>query len=117
ILLRSDEAGLSVKLRLLQELKPGEVIAATNGQIAGYILQHPTLSLAGRPYSTINWNEEALHEQMIRFGATHLLLFRDARLDPVVHESQFLSDLAEGHAASWLTGMVLNPEICVYRLK
>jgi len=46
-LLGSDDTGHSVKQRLAQELKPSEVIAAANGQAAGYVLKHATLSLVG----------------------------------------------------------------------
>jgi hypothetical protein len=112
-----DEAGRTIKQRLDQELTPGEVIAATNGQAAGYVLQHPTLSLVGRPYGRVNWNATAVRAELVRFGATHLLVFRDAALYPVIQESQFLGALAAGQAPSWLRPVDLNPDIYLYRVE
>ena len=39
--LQLDQTGHDLRQFLEQELRPGEIIAATNGQAAGYVLQHP----------------------------------------------------------------------------
>jgi hypothetical protein len=116
-LLRPDDAGHSIKYLLDQELKPGEVIAATNGQAAGYVLQRPTVSLSLRRYSFMTWDEPALHADLARFGATHLLVFRDARFDPVLQESRFLVTLADGQVPSWLRLIGSNRSVYVYRVR
>ena len=54
VLLRPDGAGIGVRQRIAQEIGPGEVVAATNGQAAGYILKRPTLSFVDARYSTGN---------------------------------------------------------------
>jgi hypothetical protein len=117
-LLQPDRTGRSVKDVLAHELEPNEVIASTNGQAAGYILAHPTLSLVGYPYDLTPWSEPVLHKQIDRFRARYLLVFRDAAYDPVVTESRFLRALAAGRtAAPWLQLVIENPSICVYRVE
>jgi dolichyl-phosphate-mannose-protein mannosyltransferase len=113
-----DRTGRSVKDLLGRELEPNEVIASTNGQAAGYILAHPTLSLVGYPYDLTPWSEPVLHKQIDRFGARHLLVFRDITFDPVIRESRFLGALAACRpAAPWLQLVNENPSICVYRVE
>lgn len=116
-LLEPDGTGVSMKSRLTQELKGGEVIAATNGQLVGYILKQPTLSLVDRRFGALIWNEQRLRKEMARFGATHLLVFRDAGFDSVVQESRFLSALAQGHASPWLKLVASNRDIRMYRVQ
>jgi hypothetical protein len=116
-LLRPDEAGRSIKQLLDRELKPGEVIAATNGQAAGYALNHPTLSLVGRPFSLVTWNALELRTELARFAVTHLLVFRDTGLDPVIGQSQFLGGLAAGQSPPWLRLAGFNRDIYVYRVQ
>jgi Dolichyl-phosphate-mannose-protein mannosyltransferase len=115
-LLEPDETGRPLKQRIEQELTRGEVIAATNGQAAGYVLQHPTISLVGQPYSRMNWTASTVRAELIRFGANHLLVFRDAALDPVIQESPFLGELATGKAPAWLPLACLNRDVYVYRV-
>lgn len=117
-LLQHDRTGHSIKERLASELKPTEVIAATDGQAAGYVLAHPTLSLVGRPYDLTPWSEPVLHKQIDRFGARHLLVFRNTAFDPVIRESRFLGALAACQtAAPWLQLVNENQSVCVYRVE
>jgi hypothetical protein len=112
-----DETGRSLNELLDQELKPGEVIAATNGQAAGYVLRHPTLSLAGRPYTLVTWNAPQLRAQLARYGAAHLLVFRNPELDSVVDQSPFLQGLAAGQSPPWLQPAGFNRDLYVYRVR
>jgi hypothetical protein len=114
-LLVPDGGGPSIKQRLDAGLKPGQIIAATNGQPAGYIMNRPTLSIVGHPFSRITWDALALRKEMDRFGATYLLVFRDPALDPVLQQSPFLAALAAGQAPAWLLPAGSNPDVCVYR--
>jgi hypothetical protein len=116
-MLRPDEAGSSIKQLLDLELKAGEVIAATNGQAAGYVLNHATLSLVGRPYSLVTWNAPKLRMELARFAVTHLLVFRDIALDPVIGQSPFLAGLAAGQSPPWLRLAGFNRDIYVYRVQ
>lgn len=116
-LLRPDATGRSIKQFLDRKLRPGDVIAATNGQAAGYALNHPTLSLVGRPYGLLSWTAPELRTELARFGATYLLVFRDARLDPVIEESPFLAALARGASPLWLRLAGFNGDIYVYRVQ
>jgi hypothetical protein len=116
-LLAPDEAGRSIRRLLDEELKPGDVIAATNGQAAGYILNHPALSLVGRPYGTVAWNAPELRAALTRYGAAWLLVFRDAELDPVVGESPLLAGLAAGRGPPWLDLAGSNGRVYVYKVR
>jgi hypothetical protein len=116
-LLGPDEEGRSLRKILDQELKPGEVIAATDGQAAGYILRHPTLALAGHPYTVLTWNARELKTQLARFRAGHLLVFRNSKLDPVIDQSPFLEGLAAGDAPPWLRVAAFNREAYLYRVE
>ena len=93
------------------------MIAATDGQFVGYLLQHPTLSLVGRPYSFMPWDEAGLRTQMTVFHASHLFVVRDPNLDPVVQESAFLAALANRKSPSWLEQVVCNRDLCLYRVQ
>lgn len=114
---RPDTSGLSIKQTLDQELTPGAVIAATNGQAAGYALKHPTLSLAGHPYTLMPWTASTLHLELVRFRATHLLVFRGADFDPIIEESPFLAALSAGQAPQWLQPAAFNQYVYVYRVQ
>jgi len=114
-LMEADATGLSVERRLGRELEPGEAIAATNGQMAGYILRRRTLSLVGLPYGRMPWNEHTLRTEMSRFGTRYLLVFRDAALDPVVQQSQLLAALGDGRATPWLRLVSSTRDLCLYR--
>ena len=114
-LLQADATGLSVERRLSQELQPGEAIAATNGQMAGYILKRRTLSLVGLPYGRMPWNEGTLRTEMTRFGTRYLLVFRDAALDPVVEQSQYLAALGDGQAMPGLRLVSATRDLYLYR--
>ncbi len=108
--------GVSVEQRLVRELRDGEVIAATNGQLAGYALHHPALSLVSHNFSKIDWDDGTLRSQMVRFGASRLLVFRDPNLDPVLADSPLLSNLAQGRTTSWLDLESCSSAACVYRI-
>ncbi len=114
-LMEPDETGLSVERRLGRELEPGEAIAATNGQMAGYILKRRTLSLVGLPYGRMPWDEDTLRTEMSRFGTRYLLVFSDAALDPVVEQSQYLTALGGGQATPWLRLVSATRDLCLYR--
>jgi hypothetical protein len=111
-----DRAGFSVKERLDEKLTASEVIAATDGQAAGYIMNHPTLSLVGHQYTRVNWDEEKVRAELGRFRASYLLVFRDPALAPVVRESRFLDALAAGRAPDWLRLDDFNAAVCLYRI-
>ena len=113
---RPDGAGIGIGQRIVREVGPGEVLAATNGQAAGYVLNRPTLSLAEARYSTGVWDEARLRAEMTRFAARCLLVFRDSRFGPELQESEFLRALAAGDAPPWLRLLTFNHDICVYRV-
>jgi hypothetical protein len=112
-----DKTGRSLEEVLSRELKPGEVIAATNGQAAGYFLRHPTRALAGHPYTAMNWSEPQLRRELARYGAAHLLIFRNAELDPIIDQSPFLNMLAAGQSPSWLQVAAFNRDLYLYRVE
>ncbi len=112
-----DEAGTSLGLRLTDALAPGEVIAATNGQAAGYVLKHPTVSLLERPYRRRPWKEPEVRAYLQRFGVEHLLIFRNPDTDPAVRQSPFLRELAAGRAPSWLRPAGSNRSVYLYRVE
>jgi len=119
ILLQPDDGGRygSIKQIIDQEFTPGEILASTNGQAAGYVLGRPTLSLVGRPQSLATWDERAVRAELARFGTSCLLVFRDAALSSVVKQSPFLGALAAGQSPSWLQLIGANEGVCVYRVE
>ena len=54
---------------------------------------------------------------MARYQAAHLLIFRNAELDPVVDESRFLQGLAVGQSPPWLGLAGFNRDTYVYRVE
>jgi len=109
--------GRTIGQLLDRELRPGEVIAATNGQACGYIVHHPTLSLVGPHYSLLRWNAGDLRGQLARFGAVHVVVFKDANLDPVVADAPLLSGLSAGRAPQWLQLDGCSSQVCLYRVR
>jgi|GEM_PF-2603625 len=112
-----DETGASLGLRLSRELSAGEVIAATNGQAAGYVLKHPAISLLERPYRRTPWRESEVRAYLERFGVRRLLIFRNPDADPAVRESPFLRELAAGRAPSWLRPAGFNRSVYLYHVE
>ncbi|HTS64378.1 MAG TPA: glycosyltransferase family 39 protein [Candidatus Acidoferrales bacterium] len=112
-----DASGLSMQGLITREIGGNAAIAATNGQTVGYLLKRPTLSLVGRPFSSVTWNEPMLRAEMARFGAKYLLLSRDPAADPVVQQSEFLGALARGATVPWLRLMAENRDMYVYRVQ
>jgi hypothetical protein len=70
-----------------------EAIAADAGQVTGYFLQRPTLSLIESEYSTVTWDQETVASLMHRFHARFLILnlTMTAEADPARAESHFLA--------------------------
>jgi hypothetical protein len=89
----------------IESLLPADAtLAATDGQATGYVLRRKTLSLATPRFSVQAWTEDAVRSAMRRFGARHLLVYREAA------PSAFLAALATGSPPQWLQLVADNGE-------
>jgi hypothetical protein len=115
-LLRSDDSGRSVREILEQELKPGDRIAGTNAQAAGYILQRPALSLIGPPNTSMTWTESELRRELARFNVDYLLMFNES-FESASSDLPFLRELVAGRSPEWLQPVAFRSDVKVYRVQ
>lgn len=95
--------GRSLREWIEGEVSPQATLAATDGQATGYVLRRKVLSLVSEQYSDRPWTEEAVREEMTRFGARHLLVHvAPGEAGAPAHASAFLGGLAGGAAPAWL---------------
>lgn len=73
------------------------VIAAQDGQATGYLFHRRTLGLVESEYSAERWECPEIRNQMNRFGARYLILYRHPDLDThLLEESSFAAAAASG---------------------
>ena len=78
-------------------IAPETVIAAQDGQETGYLLHRRTLGLVEREYSSERWECPEIREQMNRFGARYLILYRHPdHNSQLLEESSFAAKAASG---------------------
>jgi len=87
-------------------------LMATNGQALGYLLGVPTVSLVGPEFSSRRWDEGYVRDTIRRFSVSAVAL---NRFSPPGGDSDFISDLASGHAPSWLIPVATTPLVVIYR--
>lgn len=91
-------------------------IAASEGQATGYLLGRPTLSLVDPTYSRVRWGCGEVSEQMQRFHARYLILYKSSMgisQDSLFASSPFLSTAASGHPSC---GFSIAAENAVVRI-
>jgi hypothetical protein len=78
-------------------IAPATAIAAQNGQATGYLLHRRTLGLVEREYSGERWECPEIREQMNRFGARYLILYRNPDHNShLLEESSFAATASSG---------------------
>jgi hypothetical protein len=92
-----------------REVAPEAIVLATDGQATAYVLRRKAVSLVSPQFSEQAWTEPAVCATMARFGAWHLLVYRDY---PV--PSPFLAALASGSTPDWLRLLADNGHARVF---
>jgi hypothetical protein len=78
-------------------IAPTTVIAAQDGQATGYLLHRRTLGLVEAEYSAERWECPEIRDQMNRFSARYLILYRHPSSDSnLLAESSFASAAVSG---------------------
>lgn len=94
----------------------GSAIVANDGQLTGYLLRRPTLSLVERHFSDVVWDESAVRALFETYDAGALVLsLTEPGEDPeTMLPSEFLRGLAEGRAPSWLREAAFTGRVRIY---
>jgi hypothetical protein len=72
----------------------GDAIVAADGQATGYLLHRPTISMVGAESSPVRWECDEVREQMKRFRATFVVLYKPSSIidkDMLLEESWFVA--------------------------
>jgi hypothetical protein len=67
----------------------GNTIMATDGQGTGYLLHRPTIGMVTASYSPVHWECDQVTNQMKRFGASYLILYKPS---PMANEGWLLTE-------------------------
>lgn len=115
--LRQPDSGGDLTGWMTQNIPPGAVITATNGQAAAYALHHPTLCITDPPFSYGMVTREQILGAMDRFGSQYLILFPEAsdHAAPAQKASPFLQELLRGAAIEGLGLAARNRKIMIFR--
>ncbi len=71
--------GISLRAWIESNIPASSPIVAADGQATGYFLRRPTLSMVGPIFSTIRWECADLEQQMKRFKADYVFLYKPSR--------------------------------------
>jgi len=97
---------------------PAAVIAAQDGQATGYFLHRRTLGLVEREYSSERWECPEIREQMNRFGACYLILYRHPdHSSHLLEESSFAAAAASGQPGCGFVIAAENPDLRVLEIE
>jgi hypothetical protein len=116
-LAETAQNGEKLSLWIEHNIPRGAVLVADDGQATAYVLKRNTVSLVGREFSDLHWDEQETDAVMHTFGADYLILYPGlpARSIPAELESAFLHSLATGFAPSWLELTAQNASVKIFR--
>jgi hypothetical protein len=98
-------------------IAPAEVIAAQDGQAVGYLLHRRTLGLVEREYSDERWECPEIREQMNRFGARYLILYRHPGHNSLLLEqSSFAAEAVSGEPGCGFAVAAQNPDVRILEI-
>jgi hypothetical protein len=103
---------------LVDRLRPGEPLVASDGQVTGYVLHRPVVSLLESEYSDAVWSEPEIAHTMERFHARFLILYThptSSGAAAVQRESPFLAGLVADKPATGLTPAARNAGILIFQ--
>ena len=100
---------------------PDAVVLASSGQATGYEWGRKTVSLAEAPFSNQPWTEQNVHNLMLQYHASYLVVYRNISaplLDAEeILQSPFLGNLSADRSPAWLEEAAASPHALVYHLK
>lgn len=95
---KPDAHGQPLRSWIDSHIGKNEPIAAEEGQATGYLLQRPTLSLVASQYSRIHWECDEMKQEMARFQARYLILYKPPPINideqELLSQSRFLASAA-----------------------
>jgi hypothetical protein len=109
--------GKSARTMVLDLVGPRGVIVANNGQTMGHVLGRPTVSLVGRHYSRVEWNEQSMRDTVKQFNAAAIVIsvpIGDKSRDSGFVPSPFVWQLAQGDSPSWMKLVYRSSGLLVY---
>lgn len=115
---RAPDAAPSVE-EIVRALPPGTPVVANDGQLAGYLLDVPTVALVSPEYGSVTWDAEQLTNVMQQYGARIVVLSRRPFKRTVavdLEPSPFITRLINlDYPSAWLTPVHVSPQYVVYR--
>ena len=108
-------AGKSLRGWVDSTIPMGEAILAGDGQVTGFVLQRPTVSLLEAHYSTVRWNCGTVSETMRTFHSQYVFLYQpwvNPAL-PLADESDFVRASLKGAPPCGFTIAAQTPDIVI----
>ena len=97
-------------------IAPTAVVAAQDGQATGYLLQRPTLGLVESEYSSERWECDEIKQQMNRFGARYLILYRNPDHNShLLEESRFAAAASSGEPGCGFAVVSENADVRILK--
>ncbi len=114
LLAEDVQSGTTMEQWISEHTTSRDVILATNGQAAHYVLQRPVLAVIDPAFSVRKHDETSFHELMAQFGARYVLLFPGSKTIEEQDDIPFLQALAQGTYPSWLTPAARSKDTVLY---
>jgi hypothetical protein len=110
-LLEPNDSGQSLVAWLDQNLTAEAPILATDGQMAGYILNRNTVGLPISHFSSETWEADQVQQLMRRYDIRVFLVFSHGKdtLD-LSEKSSFIRGLVKGEHPNWLVQVWHSPD-------
>lgn len=105
-------------LRWFERTVPADaVLLAVEGQATGHVLQRETVSVVGRLFTDMVWDEGEVRRTVEKFGVDYVIVYPQVVASGGVDrlDSEFLRDLSNRRPRPWLELAASNGRALVYR--
>jgi hypothetical protein len=99
-------------------IPPDATIFSEEGQSTGYLLGHPTVDMIDAEYSSVRWECDEVKDQMHRFHAAFLILYKSDQLREsgrLATESNFVAESINLQPPCGFTIVAANPNVLVLK--
>ena len=109
--------GVPLARWLEETIPPDATIVSVEGQATEYVFHRNTISVTGRDFTNLVWDEAEMRDTMARFGAWYLVVYPDVVAKGATDhlDSELLRRLLAGNIPPWLELVAENPKAMVFR--
>ncbi len=106
--------GETARRVILKLLGSDGVMVANEGQVIGHALGVKTVSLPDPRWSSTTWDEEEIHQVLVRFRAAALVIWRPTTRAELEDLTSDQLALAAGRSPDWMRKVFLSEHFVVY---